>query len=256
MAGACESNKANSDSGSEMHSLCSASGGARKIIGRHEGFLPMSGDSLGHLDDWERRAAKIGPAIRRAFPISLLDQECLRKMIKTASRPLTPKGGVFTRIYAKIFPFAWIDDELLEFLKLLRDHDWTQIDWNRKWMVIPILPDSAFAYCLPGILYWYMMDADAAYEAIEELIDHSLARIFLTHSTIGCDPYNFNAEQKHLIAEVVRLLRDFTLTDNPQIQKVASDLILHLNGGVVDRVGTETGNGNGNGNGTGPILTN
>jgi len=190
----------------------------------------MSNDCFEQLDEdeWQQRAAQIGCAIRQTFPITLLDQECLRKMIEKASRPRTPKGGLFTRIYVKIFPDGWVDDEVLDFLKLLRNHNWPQIDWNRNWMVIPILPDPAFVYCLPGILYWYMTDTNAMPEAIEDLIDHSLARIFLKQSTIDCNPYDFNAEQKHLIAEAVRLLRDLLLSDNQRIRKVANDIILSL----------------------------
>jgi hypothetical protein len=126
--------------------------------------------------------------------------------------------------YSKIFSSAWVDDELLDFLKSLQDRDWTQIDWNREWMVIPILPEAALAYCMPGILCWFFTDFDAGIEVIEGLVDFSLARAFLEPPRCRADL--FNSEQRRLIADVVLMLRDSVLKDKPELQKIATDIIM------------------------------
>lgn len=125
-----------------------------------------------------------------------------------------------------MFPSAWADTELLDFLKLLRDDDWTQIDWNSAWIVISILPLAALAYCLPGILYWILMDPNADAVATEALIDYNLPRLLSEQGTNGSWSHLFNAEQKHLIAETVRLVRDLTFAEDPPMQKAANDILL------------------------------
>ena len=185
----------------------------------------MNGDKLGNHDEWEQRGADVCTAIRLAFPISFLDRDCLQSLVENAARPLTPKGGFLTRIYSRIYPSAWIDDELLDFMKLLRNHDWAQIDWNHNWMVIPILPESAFTYCLPGIMIWVTTDPKAAYEAIEGLINYSLARIFLQQRNPGCKASSFTFEQKKAIASFLHLLRDLSINNDPHLQGIATDII-------------------------------
>ena len=202
-----------------------------KYLRHHSIGLPpcMSEAELERLDEeWEKRAAPLGAALRQAFPLTLMDQACLRKLLEHASKPLTPKEGFFTRIYVRMFPSAWADTELLDFLKLLRDDDWTQIDWNSAWIVISILPLAALAYCLPGILYWILMDPNADAVATEALIDYNLPRLLSEQGTNGSWSHLFNAEQKHLIAETVRLVRDLTFAEDPPMQKAANDILLQM----------------------------
>lgn len=138
---------------------------------------------------------------------------------------MTPRGGILTRIYARIFPSAWVDDELLDFLKLLQDRDWTRINWNGNWIVIPILPKSVLDYCLPGIMYWILTDPDFMPEAADSLVEYSLVP---PSDEEQYDFSSFNSDQKEVIGDFLLLFHDLTLTDNLELQQRVRTTVQYL----------------------------
>jgi hypothetical protein len=183
----------------------------------------------GSDDAWDERSKVIGPAILRVFPATVFDQARLQLLIEEASRPARPKGGLFARICAGVFSFGWVDDELPSFLKLLQDHNWTKIDWNENWVVIPLLPKAVFDYCLPGIMYWITMDSDMMFEAAESLVRFHLAPRLTKAGEGGFDFSAFNSDQRQWIGAFLLLLHDLSFADQPglqqRIQGVAQSLL-------------------------------
>ena len=175
-------------------------------------------NSRNDTDDWPRRATRIDSGIRRVFPVKAFDQECLRLLLKDA---LTPTSG-------RDLGFVWNDEELIDFLKMLSNRDWTEIDWKSNWPVLPILPKGVFDYCLPGIIRWIVTDPDFMYEAAEWLVENRLAPPLMEAGQPAFEFSAFTDEQKSVIGDFLRLLHDFTLRKRPELQESAESVLRRL----------------------------
>lgn len=171
----------------------------------------MMQNSGNDTNDWERRATRIDSAIRRAFPVKAFDQECLRLLLADA---LTPTDSASARELG----FVWNDEELIDFLKMLSNRDWTEIDWKSHWPALPLLPKDVFNYCLPGIMRWIVTAPDFMYEAAEGLVENRLAPPVIEARQPAFDFSVFTDEQKCVIGALLDLLHDFTLRNRPELQ--------------------------------------
>jgi hypothetical protein len=95
-------------------------------------------------------------------------------------------------------------------------------------MVIPVLPEVVLTYCLPGILYWIMMDARAGYEPVEQLLTFTLPRFYSGQREAG-----FAVEQKRVIMQALILIRDLFVDNDLKLVRAVNDILLGLD---VDRV--------------------
>jgi hypothetical protein len=176
-------------------------------------------DKNKYLDhEWKQRAAIIGPAIFQSFPLVLIDQKLLQQIINDLSPP---------RCFLKrIFSDEWYDDELLDFIQLLKNHNWMQINWNVEWQVIPLFIDPIFAYCLPGIMYGIVTETIDDVDIVSRILINSFFYQGIVQSDksvldIDC----FTTKQKDIIAEFVLLIRDLIIFDDPIILKKANDIL-------------------------------
>jgi hypothetical protein len=175
--------------------------------------------------EWNRRAATIGAAITQAFPCDVMSEETLNRIIGELA---PPKNGLLSKI-AVFFDdsFNWNDDELLEFVKILADSNWLQIDWNEHWQVVPLFTEPVLAYCLPGLMNAIVSDAfDCSGVAAETLLSFFLYPAVVQSDRTRLNITTFSPEQLRVIAEFVKALRDLMFFDNPLPQTMA-DEILH-----------------------------
>jgi hypothetical protein len=175
--------------------------------------------------EWHQRTKIIVSAIFHVFPITLIDQKLLQQIVKN----LAPqKSGFFSRLFS--FCGEWYDDELLNFVKLLKEYDWSQINWEENCQVIPLFTEPIFAYCLPGILIGI---ATESFEDID-IVAETLIRFFLFPAVVQSDKSKldmtrFTAEQKQVIVEFLFLLRDLLFVDDLKIQSMINDILRLFN---------------------------
>ena len=178
--------------------------------------------------EWERCAAVLGPAIERAFPVVLMDDDTLQQIIGEIS---PPRNGVLSKIFSLFnVEFEFYDDELLEFVKILADQNWRQIDWNVHWQVVPLFTETVLAYCLPGLMLEYVMGTfDFGLITWETQVRDSLFPAIVPSDPNRLDMNRFTKEQKRVIADFVSALRDLTFFDNPELQNMADAIVGQLN---------------------------
>jgi hypothetical protein len=181
----------------------------------------MMQNSRNDMDDWQRRATRIDSAIRHAFPVKAFDQECLRLLLTYA---LTPTNSASARELG----FVWNDEELIDFLKMLSNRDWTEIDWKSHWPALPLLPKDVFNYCLPGIMRWIVTDPGFMYEAAVGLVENRLAPPVMEAGQPAFEFSVFTDEQKRVIGDFLGLLHDFTLRNRPELQESAETVSRRL----------------------------
>jgi hypothetical protein len=169
--------------------------------------------------EWNQRATIIRYAIFHTFPTTPIDQKLLQQIIKN----LIPQ-----KIFSRLFSFCgeWYDDELLDFVELLKEYDWSQIKWNENRQVIPLFTEPIFAYCLPGILVGIVTES---FEDID-IVAETLIRSFLFPAVAQSDKNKldmtrFTAEQKQVIVEFLLLLRDLLFVDDLTIQSMINDIL-------------------------------
>ena len=178
-------------------------------------------DSRNDIDDWQRRATRIESEIQRAFPTKAFDQESLGLLLAHA---LSPKDSAS----ADELGFVWNDDELIDFLNILSSLDWTEIDWQSHWPVLPLVPKAVFNYCLPGIMRWIVTDPDFMYEAAVTLVENHLAPPVMEGDKPAFEFSAFTDEQKRVVGHFLDLLHDFTLRNRPELQESAEAVSKHL----------------------------
>ena len=173
--------------------------------------------------EWEHRAKVLESAIRQAFLCHLMDEETLNRIIGELS---PPKNGFLSGIVTFFDDsFEWHDDELLEFVKILADHNWSQIDWNEHWQVVPLFTEPVLTYCLPGLMIAIATDAFGHSNITAE----TLLGFFLYPAVVNADKARFDAsrfspEQLRCVIEYVRGLRDLMFFDNPSAQTITDEI--------------------------------
>ncbi len=172
----------------------------------------MSNNATNHCEaEWRGIGAKIGAAIRVAFPVGPLAQEYLHNLIEDTCES-TP------------------DDELRNFLEMLRNFNWINVEWQYHWDVLPLLPKRVFDYCLPGIMYWLLTEKDAMQEVAEFLVEYHLAPL----SDRGVfDFSSFNNAQQKVIADYLDCALCFLMTSNLDVQQRVQKVIDTLRRGVL-----------------------
>jgi hypothetical protein len=171
--------------------------------------------------EWNRRVKIIHYAILHAFPIAPIDQKLLQQIIKNL---VPPKKCFLLRLFS--FCDEWYDDELLDFVELLKKYDWSQIKWNENWQVISLFTEPILAYCLPGILVEIVTEPFENSDILSEtLISFFLFPAVVQSDKSKLDMASFTAEQKQVIVEFLLLLRDLLFIDNPKIQNMINDIL-------------------------------
>ncbi|MDR2439088.1 MAG: hypothetical protein LBE12_06945 [Planctomycetaceae bacterium] len=173
--------------------------------------------------EWRQRAEIIGHAILHVFPITLIDQKLLKQIIKN----LASQKSFFSRLFSCCG--EWYDDELLDFVELLKEYDWSQINWNENRQVIPLFTEPILAYCFPGILMEIVTESfDDIDITAETLISSFLFPAIVQSDKSKLDMTRFTAEQKQVIVEFLLLLRDLLFVDDLKIQSMINDILLRL----------------------------
>jgi hypothetical protein len=170
--------------------------------------------------EWNQRATIIHDAILLAFPITRIDQKVLQQIIKN----LVPPKSFLLRLFS--FCDEWYDDELLDFVELLKEYDWSQIKWNDNWQVISLFTEPILAYCLPGIFIGIVTESFDYIDIVAEtLIGFFLFPAVVQSDKSKLDMARFTAGQKQVIVEFLLLLRDLLFVDDLKIQNMINDIL-------------------------------